>query len=104
MQTKSHLLRTQGKTNHAHNSKMPFFVAAFTRREKKNETIKQFLQNIIGTGIAAPEPKTYEIKRTVRLQRKTPLTSLEGKTVSKRFSLAATASLAPAGAPQPVKS
>lgn len=35
MQTKSHLLDTQGKTNHAHNSKMLFFVAAFTRREKK---------------------------------------------------------------------
>lgn len=70
MQTKSHLLCTQGKTNHAHNSKMPFFVAAFTRREKKNETIKQFLQNIIGMGIAAPELKTYEIKRTVRCKEK----------------------------------
>lgn len=49
---------------------MPFFVAAFTRREKKNETIKQFLQNIIGMGIAAPELKTYEIKRTVRCKEK----------------------------------
>lgn len=88
MLTTRPLLCTQGKADNGE-----CLLGRCIARCKK--AMQPCVWNITGTGIVVPEFEAYENEMHRVLLRKTPLTSLEGKTVSKRFSLAATTSPGP---------